>query len=549
MSKPNVIRMVQASTFQFTPGTQTEDIIFLQDGCSGMDFRLPSHRMPIDSLRDVYNMELSRNKALSVSRGSLIYTSTVGSLPIIAVYPYRTPEYTKVFLVTSDDIQVATLSGTDISNCTVLTGPDFPSPLEKGDRVTYLPWDKDTLLVTSHLTPMYAIDIPSNTYTEVVGAPQGAGHITLMDGRVVASGFLIQPNLIQWSSKFNYEGWDPANENHLGTGFEELLPSEVGSQNSVYSIWPFTDTQGLVVRQSSLDTITTTDNFDAPFRFQQRHKLIQTYHPSSVVRTPNSVIIAGYESFFEVTPSEILSIGDPITTNIYSSNISAYALRAAYNPLSDTYYVCGLDGFTNHVYTYNRKYRAWMREAVPVVGTELTCMAYVGGMGSLTYAELTGTYATQTGTLSTWGASQLSFEWMVYAVDHNLHGSLNSSLGPKGWRFQLNVIEPSWPSDEVTITHVEVAYSSFASNSDPAIVQYSIDGGSTWLTYGEFTIVPPATNPFALHKAMLEKTVTGDSIFLRVRSNRTTGVDRTDLLTIDYVRVTKVVGARETTGP
>ena len=492
MSNYTATRNVPPSLFPIGDGTEVKTAVFLAEGCDGVDTRFPSFQLPRSFLSEARDIALTTNKRVTTGPGYSVET-TIGD-SVIDCFSLRSPTSNRLYFVTTAGIKTSTLDVIGFSSPVALTGPAFTG-LSTGDSCGFLVWDENTLLVALPTNRLIAIDVPGATYAEVADSPMGATHIAYMNGRVVLSGFLTDRTRVQWSAQFDYTEWGDA---ALGAGYEDLGVSDTASLNPVFSVWPFSDTLGIVLRQYSVDIVTTSTNFDAPFFFAQRHKGVNLPFPKTAARTSTSVIVAGMTDVFELTPESVASIGLAAGWTDQAVPVTRFA---AYNPEDYEYLLYGHD--STRLWVYSTRHRCWIGQRTEPAAS-LTAMAFIGGRGATPYGSLSGTYGSLTGTLDTLGVLENARRGMVFFVGATPYYSPVNTASTYYIRFPD--IEPATPERNITLLSIEVGYRALTTDTQTLLITDS--AGNTSLN----TFTPTASTN--MKRSVVKRTLT--SQWLRV---------------------------------
>lgn len=514
-NRPITTNLPQPATFPLGDGTEIQTRKYLAKGYKGINAQRPyylnSPEYSIDSINVGVNVDGS-----VVTCGSFGAESTVFVDNIVAMYEHRTTTTSKLIVVTTVGIYRTTIqANSSIGTPVIATGVPVP-PITLNDTISFLSWNEDKILITGHTFPhIILFDLVTNQLSYVDESPGGASHITMLSGRVVLSGFVDTTRRVQWSKKFNFEEWEPQD---LGSGFEDLT-QHTGGAGAVLGVYPFGDTTGLVVREYSIDYVSATDNFDAPFRFQQRYNNITTTSQRTIVKTPNSIILLTTKGVIDVGVSgEMRNLSDVVgffgATKLGGQD---YASCATYSESKDCYYI---SEFSFYVWVYNRKYGTWHREWT--TNGRVNALCAINGLVYTQYDAMAGTYDAQPDVVTLDTISKNNLGIVLYSRDNRVGRSgvfLNNVFG---FRVDVGCIAPVDVERSVSIVSVSLGISFIGFGSyDPnwnIQIQTSEDF-STWTNYGDPIAFVFNANHDKVYRRTVQQLVTGRQLYVRLITN------------------------------
>lgn len=366
-------------------------------------------------------------------------------------------------------------------------------------RFSFLRWGSLILAINPDAsTALQAIDPAANTYAAVAGAP-AAYHITGFTNRVVVSRVVGNLGRVQWSVKNDHTDWAGA-----GSGFEDLTVAVGSMSDRPWSVWPISETQAIVVCERCLMMMTSTDNFDAPFRFTLIAGSEGTPYRNSVVAVPGGIIYAGWTDVWYVTQDSIVSLGKPFMNEVlfggdFGSTFHLDTLAQNHSgvyvaQLNEYWLKTGTTG-----YRFNLTHKIW---------TEQTMNA-----GSMFYVEGLK-FLDPSGTLKDWAVYHLDVGTSIDLV----LGSVNSSIPD----LITGDVESDLPEHRIDLAYVSLAYSTRDTTARTIEIQISRDD-SEWETYGSFSTQPyvasvVTTSPVnRTHVATIQKSMLVKKFALRVK--------------------------------
>ncbi len=510
MPKPTQIRGIAPSFFPEIPENATQDIPLLATP-KGMRPGLTMHLRDGDIAHRLANVHYESSGLLSTGL-MLQYTYNVATVgvTILSVFSYRTESDRIIFAAATDGLYYLNTSSLTF---TKMTGPTL-SGLYAGDFFTFLPFG-NVLLCTCPVVGMYEIDLTTFTYSQVTDAPQDAQFIELFNGCVVVTGSVAYPRRVQWSAKFSYTDWTG-----LGSGFEDLQPLNTLSVNAPIRVVPVDDRRALVFRQETCDLVSATDNFDAPFIFQQLHTGVDSRCPRAIANTRNGVVTVGSTNVFLVTIDSVQGIGTGlITTPMEASSVDALASQRVidgtwigkYNHVLNEYWLA--TQYT--VFRYQFGFSSW----VELTRDSVSDMTQDAGYSPEPYSALLGFYSGLTGTL---GSTDIRYKagmlvasgTYVYLYEPSYQG-LAAGHSPV---IETNDIDLVNRNRNFTVTHLQIAYQN-QQNSIIITVLYSTDSGATYQPYG--AAVTGAITLYGSELITMQKTVTARQIRFRIVTTAT----------------------------
>lgn len=535
MSKPvQVRRDVYPAMFAQIDDNNPVDIPLLV-GTKGMLPAIANHQRLPDVAVDLANMQYETGGRLSTGLGYQFIT-TNGAV-VLGVEVYRLDNTRITIIVTETGLNYRL--GVDSTQYS-FTGPTF-SGLFAWDRFTFTAWG-DKVLCTNPVVGMFEIDLVAKTYTKITAAPQDAQFIAVFNGRVLVSGLVSQPRRVQWSAKFSSSDWTG-----LGSGFEDLQPTNVKSQNYPLVVQPVSNTSALLYRQSSCDLMSATDRFDAPFVFSELHRDLPCFCPFSVTNTRHGVVSISASDLYLTNTSGYQVFGQGLVTQAIRGVPTATDLARMPTKQWLGKYHPGLDEFwlvtESETFRYQFGYQSWVR-FVPDVNSIYrvvdVCPSEAGYYTA--YQSLAGTYSTLTGTLdSSTGTTRADMTVMCsdgttlnYSAD--LSGAFTApGRGYVGATIETSDIELAVRNKQLTVTELEFEYEVDVA-SQTYTVQYSIDQGANWSTYGTIVSSGATTIP---RLRIIQKVITAKQV--RFRVNIPTESYRARF---NYITLRGVAGAR-----
>lgn len=494
----------------------------LLGGTEGMrPSRTQVYRDPAVATR-LLGVQYDSNGVLRTGLG-VIYNANVLSGTILSNFTYRTND--SVYRIVATTVGIAYTIGT-YGSYTYMTGDAF-SGLYSGDWFDFTPWG-DKLICTNPIVGMYEIDLVAHTYTKITEAPQDAQTLQVFNGRLVATNMANNPRRVQWSVKFDSNDWTG-----LGSGFEDLQGVNTYSGNYPLRVIAESDTVALVFRQDSCDMMQATDRFDSPFVFSSLHRNLPSISTRAIARAKVGTVTVNGRGVYVVTPSNATLVGEGLTTTAdiglldvnYGLRIPTRKWFGAYHPGTDEYWLQ-----TEYAtYRYQFKYNSWV-EFEATAGYPVAISPADGAING-PYNGLIGDYASQIGNFGDLtNISQGPISIAVGQYDY-LYDTYNANPAVQ---IETSDIDLTVRNKQVTIQEFELEY--YCDNAQTYTVEYSIDSGASWSTYGTIT---SSGTVFHSRLATIRKVVTGKQIRFRLSCNSNSKATR-----FTYMIMRGVVGTR-----
>lgn len=535
MARPIAFRkVVNHLTGKLTPGEVPSDAqpkMFFTNP-EGEDHITPLTAMGMNKSPFVENMRVSLGGRYVVRDGTYRIGAAAAN-PICGACIFIASTYVNYIVrVTTTGVEIYSGGG-----WIALTGPALS--LNSTTIVEFSVWDFD-LMFTDATSGLYTIDFNAGTYTLIPDAPIGL-HLTTFDGRAILSNLTPNglPSRIQWCVKNDNTDWTG-----LGSGYEDLLSSPGGVVDTQHAVIPVTDSEAFVVRASSLWIMNTTGYFDAPFQFTQ-HFPQGTGSPDTIVRIPGEkiseqtlrtlfaqIVLLGTDDVVMMKMEGVFPLGFPIRDQLLNNQLNANLAVADFEPRLREYRLsvptwAGTET-SSIVWRYNIDTHLWTHDKFPIRISRLFCGDLIPS--TLSIGQLTGLISGLIGTFGTMGATTATpspgalfvdsvgkaivKEDSAYTVDVQSDGS---SIGVEIELRTGLLIAPN-PLCRAMIDDVQLEYE--ASAITTVEIDYSTDGGNSWLVFGTFTLAI-TTRPTVV---MVRRVREAETLMLRAISTSAGGL-------------------------
>ena len=443
----------------------------------GLDYVTPINSFTPNKARSSNNLRVTSAGKYIVRPGLTVVGGVAGDTQLGVVVASKDTGVEYTVRITSTGVEVSTGS-----TWQSYSGPTLDIP--ESARPEFAAWN-NKLLFTDQTSGLYEIDFSAKTYSLISAAPVGK-HLTVFGGRVVLSNIVNYPTRVQWCVKNDNTDWSG-----IGSGYDDMLSAPGGVVDIQHGVYPITDTEAYVVRASSIWAMSLTGIADSPYEFAFRFAQ-GTDSPKSIVRLPGQgIIMLGRDDVYMVNPSGLEQLGIGIRDQLLGSDRkpqNAVGVLDTYNMLYMLYVPASSTETTSTVYNYHWLSKSWHKDTYPFV---IKDMAAGNNKTYLTISELTGSIAELTGAVGDLGVSGRRRGVIFAATDGYIRREDDDSTTdavstPVPCEITSGFIQPGGPLKSAGLVQAILAYTSERAITLTASV--SSDGGTTWATYGSFTL-------------------------------------------------------------
>ncbi len=267
----------------------------------------------------------------------------------------------------------------------------------------------------------------------------------------------------------------------------------------------------IILRKRSIWLATQNPTASNPFNTFRAVPGIGTDLPGSIAIGKEKIIFldARTRDVVIYSPGQPLQfIGSPIRNTILANITDSSTLSSTYLENEDEYYVTITEASTIKIWAVNLKTSAWQYDEIP----NLTSIDALAGFSSYTpFNDATGTFDAASGTFDAASTTPVVIPKLVYGFNTGLLLQEDSSVqqdNSVNYTFELRSKEFKNVKEDLVITRILIEYQ--ATVSGTIILQYSRDGGTTWLT-GK-TVV---TNTGKVRKIILKKAIRAERLMWR----------------------------------
>jgi hypothetical protein len=379
------------------------------------------------------------------------------------------------------------------------------------DFFTYTAWN-DTLLFSNNKDGLIEYKPLTGALSVIPDGPN-AKHLTTFADRVVAGVADGLEYRTRWSVAKNSHDWTGT-----GSGFEDLLSTPGGQVDQVMGTFPVSDTTALMVRTGSIYQVTRTGDPDAPFRFEILYSNLGSRSRHSIDTIPGGIIFFGTDDVYILTGTEIQAIGQLVKDRQFSETVDLQLVRGVFRPKLKEYWLSlGAD----RLYRYSFQDKGWTPHRYPfnIRWFDETIFHFSG----LTWDEAVGTWDDQTeawdDVLGQAVAESFYFvtdedEGNVIAEDADLVEDEYVQVDHVtfGIDIQSGVVIAASPLEKTEVIETQLEYESVGAQT--LIFEYSINGGTSWLSYSSKTIA--TTSVAQILRCM--RTLSRKTLMFKIRS-------------------------------
>jgi hypothetical protein len=349
--------------------------------------------------------------------------------------------------------------------------------------------------------------------TLIEGGPS-ALHLSTFGGRVLASGPDGELGTLQWSAKNDSRDWTG-----IGSGQEPLLSTPGGKVDALMGVWPVTDDFALMVRSGSIWQMSQTGDPDAPYRFGRLHANVGSRSRHSIDSIPGGIIMLGIDDIWIVTDSEISPIGQLVRDRIFLENDDVTQACGRYRPDTKEYWLIGSN--TDIVYRWSFEDKGWTRHrySFDIRWLERSAFHYEG----IRWDDVVGTWDAQTGRWDSFLGATNDPQFLMASSDNFVVKEsatrtddelISTGKSVQGIEIQTPVLEAASPFEKTEIIECQIEYEQGVA-SQAVTIEYSTDGGTTWVAYSSKTLA--LTNSYPQIKRAM-KTLERKAMQLRLTS-------------------------------
>lgn len=297
---------------------------------------------------------------------------------------------------------------------------------------------------------------------------------------------------VRWSVKDDSNDWDG-----LGSGWEDLRVA-AGSVDEAMAGVAITDETAIVVSEKTVRRMDVTGFFDAPFRFTLFDEIPGTLSRYTIKAVPGGAVYLGYDDVLIVTLGDIKRVGSIALRDSIGLMTNPRLAVGYMDKYNSRYLVAFKEGATQVVWQYSFFDEGWTKIKLPfeLVHMDLAFfnVASVPFYGAYFTQKLQDGYSVRENpTLSR------DVNTSAVAVD----SELEARTGFVNVRDALH---------EIQLVQIQLLYE--AEEAQTLTLEYSVDGGDTWLPYGQIDVIP--TVKPTIKRSV--RPVLADAAQIRVRS-------------------------------
>lgn len=215
------------------------------------------------------------------------------------------------------------------------------------------------------VTGIQEVNFTTNTIS-ALGNVTVPSVIVNFNNRIVAAGFISNPDVVEWSGNLNYGVWNPAVDQ--SAGFTPLLSSKANNRDPIRAMFVIAERLYLL-RENSIWVADTQPSATNPFKFNELKSNIPGCNcPYTAVAIPNGFMWYNKDTnmVYEYKPLEMID-PVPVSLNVTKSIKETITnwfdvnfendVHASYDALNDEYSLAILDfeSSMTSVFVYNRR--------------------------------------------------------------------------------------------------------------------------------------------------------------------------------------------------
>jgi hypothetical protein len=326
----------------------------------------------------------------------------------------------------------------------------------------------------------------------LTNSPLNVTHITTFSKRIIAS----KVDGVYWCVKGDNTDWSG-----LGSGYEDFLASPGGVLEGQAGVVPITDQLAFVIRSNSIRSMRPTQDFDAPFEFEELYANVGSVSPMTIARTRNGAIFVSRDSVVLANAQGVQDIGKPIRRSLSFKPTSLRYASGAFDPRENTYRLIMQDSSGNNKsWRYNLEQDIWTKDNLKF---EPRSVSFTRLTQAKTVDEIFDIVDDVEDAIDDFGlvenvAGAIYTSTIRSGPRFVLRDSIDAAATtmrdvddtggtvPSGFRFETGYILAAKPFDKTELLYVDIEYES--SHDIIGKLDYSIDGGATWKPFSTRTL-------------------------------------------------------------
>jgi len=359
----------------------------------------------------------------------------------------------------------------------------------------------------------------------------GVKHLATFNGRIIAS----LDDRMQWTVKDDQTDWTG-----VGSGFEDLKSAPGGTPDGQTAVVPLSSDTALVIRSRSIWLMTTTGDFDAPFRPTLLTQGKGCIWPRTVAGIAGGAIWVGEDAtIWMYDQSGFTNIAPPIYKTLQVTQAVMRKATAAYDPRWDEYRL-SIPGLP--VQRFNRATGMWTEDTYQF---PIRSLSYATYAQPLTVDQLVGTVDSLTGAVDDLGVGVKASKMMFAMADPSRYVVLekastatrdvdgNAAAVAGSLRIETGYVRQQDPLHRTEVLQLITEYEcQYACTLN---YYYSDDGGVTW----NLLAAVPVTATTKAQQLTLDYTLDREDIQFAVESLNVGGIKF-----IDFFAMTRLGGLK-----
>ena len=369
-----------------------------------------------------------------------------------------------------------------------------------------------TLVVANGVDRLRKLDLNAETISDLGTIAPRAKYVTGFSERVVGANVGdsdAASETLAWSGNRALTEFDALED--ISAGNKRLDTSPRTIVDPIKGVFGFSSVM-IILRKRSIWLATQNPTASNPFNTFRAVPGIGTDLPGSIAIGKEKIIFldARTRDVVVYSPGQPLQfIGSPIRNIILANITDSSTLSSTYLENEDEYYIVITESGIVKVWVVNFKTNAWQYDEY----SNLTSIDSLAGFSSYTsFNDATGTFDAASGTFDNASDTPVVIPKLVYGYGNGLLLQEDSSVqrdNTVNYTFELRSKEFKNIKEDLVITRILIEYQ--ATVSGDIILQYSRDGGTTWLTGKTVT-----TNTGKVRKIILKKAIRAERLMWRI---------------------------------
>jgi hypothetical protein len=447
----------------------------------GMTTEFDPADMPPDTSPLVVNARVRRDKTQRRNGQAQFGPNKPDSNPVYAVIQFNLSGVTRYFVrVARTSIHFTSERGTG-GAWTAIT-PALAGRLT--DRAVVL----GQLILADGIGRLQLVDLDEETLTDLGDIAPTAKYVTGFSERAVAANGGLSDEAAEtlyWSGNRNLPVWDALED--ISSGNKRLDTAPRTEVDPISGVFGFNSVM-VIPRERSIWLATPNPVASDPFKTFRSVPGVGTNLSGSIAIGRELLIFldSRMRDVVVYRPGQnVETIGLPIRNTILKDFADADSVFSAYLTSEQEYYVGFETTTVIKIWCYNFITKAWTFDEIP----NCTSLDVTDARSDyISFDDLEGTFDGLSGTFDEMSGTPTDIPSLVYGFDNGdltqedpgAESDVHEGPVVTPFEFQLQSKEFKKPKEDITVTRIEIEYQ--AQVSSPITLQYTKDGGISWVT-------------------------------------------------------------------